>query len=464
MAYPPVQGEYMNPTFQARPKRLLSALAVAACFYPMTYVYAEGKTIEQLEQEVAELKEANRQQEARLQSLEARLNNLAAASPPTAVAAAQPRQGVSPDGPILMPISPPPPGRATEQVAQNQPHNLPPGDDSASAANRASTTTIPTVNELPKSVGDIYQEASGFSSARYTLEADLTYSHYDVRQMTLNGFLALDAIFLGNIDMDRISSDILTLDLIGRYSPTPRWQFEIDTPFVARSARYFSGGVGGSTAAFSEVDQRQGPRLGDVSVAVAYKVVQEDETWPDIVASLRVRAPTGDEPYGIKLITEEGNNNLSYPSKMATGTGLWSVNPTVSFVKTVDPAVLFASLTYTYYFSRDFSDISASESIIQPGSVQLGSIWGFGVGTAFALNDRLSLGLSYSQQIGSSSRTKIEGGEWQDIAGSKSNVAVFNVGMTYALNKHLSIVPNLAIGLTPDTADYAVSIKFPYNF
>lgn len=456
----------MNPTFPVRPKRLLSALAVVACFYPMSYVYAESKTIEQLEREVAELKEANRQQEARLQSLEARFNRLAVASPSTAVAVAQPQPGATAGGqPLLMPISPPPAGRATAQVAQTTPQNLPPTDESAAGANRASTTTIPTVSELPKSVGDIYQEASGFSSAsRYTLEADLTYSHYDVRQMTLNGFLALDAIFLGNIDIDRISSDILTLDLIGRYSPSPRWQFEVDTPFVARSARYFSGGVGGSTAAFSEVDQRQGPRLGDVSFAVAYKVVQEDETWPDIVASMRVRAPTGDEPYGIKLVTEKGNNNLSYPSKMATGTGLWSLNPTVSFVKTVDPAVLFASLTYTYYFASDFDDISASEGIIQPGSVQLGSIWGFGVGTAFALNDRLSLGLSYSQQIGSASRTKIEGGEWQDISGSKSNVAVFNVGMTYALNKHLSIVPNLAIGLTPDTADYAVSVKFPYNF
>ena len=448
----------MNPTFPAKPQRLMCMLAVAACFYPAASAFAETKTMEQLEQEVAELKEANRQQEARLQALESRLNTLAAANQPT--------QQVATSQPILMPVSPPAPGRADMQVAQAQGTSpLPSHNDAASGANRASVTTVPTVDELPKSVGDIYQEASGFSGrSKYTLEADLTYSHYDVRQMTLNGFLALDAIFLGNINMDRINSDILTLDLIGRYSPTPRWQFEVDTPFVARSARYFSGGAGGSTAAYSEVDQRQGPRLGDVSFAVAYKAVQEDNDWPDIVASLRVKAPTGEEPYGIKLVTQDGNDNLSYPEKMATGTGLWSINPSVSFVKTVDPAVLFASLSYTYYFSGDFDDISASQTIIQPGSVQLGAIWGFGVGTAFALNDRLSVGLSYSQQIGSASRTKLEGGQWQDIAGSKSNVAVFNVGMTYALNKHLSIVPNLAVGLTPDTADYAVSIKFPYNF
>lgn len=448
----------MKPIAQAQSGLLLCSLAVAACFCPATPVYAETKTIDQLEQEVAALKEANRQQEERLKALEARLNSLAA-NPPPVMAAAQPAASQ----PILMPVSPPSQNQAAVQVAQGG--GLPAHDNAASAENRASMTTAPTVDELPKSVGDIYQEASGFSGrSKFTLETGLTYSHYDTRELTLNGFLALDAIFLGNINLDRINSDILTMDVTGRYSPTPRWQFEVNTPFVARSSRYFSGGAGGSTAAYSEADQTQGPRLGDVSFAVAYKAVQEDNDWPDIVVSMRAKAPTGDEPYGIKLVTQDGNDNLSYPKKMATGNGLWSLNTGVSFVKTVDPAVLFANLSYTHYFSRNFDDISAREGVVQPGSVQLGDTWGFGLGTAFALNDRLSLGLSYSQQFGRASRTKSDDGPWQDIAGSKSNTAVFNIGMTYALNKHLSIVPNLAVGLTPDTADYAISIKFPYNF
>lgn len=91
------------------------------------------------------------------------------------------------------------------------------------------------------SVENIYQDASGFfGGGTFSLETGLTYSHYDTRQLFLNGFLALDSIFLGNIGVDQIDADIWTLDLTGRYNWNQRWQVDINAPVVYRESTYQS--------------------------------------------------------------------------------------------------------------------------------------------------------------------------------------------------------------------------------
>ncbi|MGC3710928.1 hypothetical protein ACPTKC_30255, partial [Pseudomonas aeruginosa] len=74
----------------------------------------------------------------------------------------------------------------------------------------------------------------------FSLETGLTYSHYDTRQLFLNGFQALDSIFLGNIGVDLIDADIWTLDLTGRYNWNQGWQLDINAPVVYRETTYQS--------------------------------------------------------------------------------------------------------------------------------------------------------------------------------------------------------------------------------
>lgn len=63
-------------------------------------------------------------------------------------------------------------------------------------------------SEPAQSVSNLYDEASGFfGGGKFSVETGLTYARYDARQLTVNGFLALDSIFLGNINLDRIKSD-----------------------------------------------------------------------------------------------------------------------------------------------------------------------------------------------------------------------------------------------------------------
>lgn len=248
------------------------------------------------------------------------------------------------------------------------------------------------------SVENIYQDASGFfGGGTFSLETGLTYSHYDTRQLFLNGFLALDSIFLGNIGVDQIDADIWTLDLTGRYNWNQRWQVDINAPVVYRESTYQSAGAGGSTSQITEKSVTGDPRLGDVSFGVAYKFLDESESTPDAVVSLRVKAPTGKDPYGIKLKQVPGNNNLNVPDDLPTGNGVWSITPGISLVKTVDPAVLFGSLSYTYNFEESFDDINPQQGVKTGGKVKLGNWFQLGVGVAFALNEKMSMSFSFSE-------------------------------------------------------------------
>jgi hypothetical protein len=316
-----------------------------------------------------------------------------------------------------------------------------------------------------QSVSNLYNEASGFfGNGKFSVETGITYARYDARQLTLNGFLALDSIFLGNINLDRIKADSWTLDLTGRYNVDNRWQFDVNVPVVYRESTYQSSGAGNDATATSEADVSRDPTIGDVNFGVAYKFLDETPTLPDAVVSVRVKAPTGKEPFGIKLVRHTTNDYLYVPECLPTGNGVWSITPGISLVKTFDPAVLFGSLSYTHNFEDSFDDISSDVNQKVGGKVRLGDSFQLGVGVAFALNEKMSMSFSVSDLIQRKSKLKPDGGDWQSVVSSDANAGYFNVGMTIAASDNLTIVPNLAIGMTDDAPDFTFSLKFPYYF
>ena len=322
-------------------------------------------------------------------------------------------------------------------------------------------------SEPAQSVSNLYDEASGFfGGGKFSVETGITYARYDTRQLILNGFLALDSIFLGNINLDRIKADNWTLDLTARYNLDQRWQFDINAPIVYRESTYQSGGAGNNAQGVTEQTVTRDPTLGDVNFGVAYKFLDESENSPDAVLTLRVKAPTGKDPFGIKLIQDPNNDSLAYPEDLPTGNGVWSISPGISLVKTFDPAVLFGSLSYTHTLEESFSDVSSTSGVKVPGKVKLGDSFQIGAGIAFALNEKMSMSFSVSDLIARKSKIKSAetGDSWTSVPSSDANAAYFNVGMTLAATDNLTIVPNLSIGLTDDAPDFTFSLKFPYYF
>ena len=317
-----------------------------------------------------------------------------------------------------------------------------------------------------QSVSNLYDEASGFfGGGKFSVETGITYSRYDTRQLILNGFLALDSIFLGAINLDRIKADTWTLDLTGRYNFNNRWQFDLNVPVVYRESTYQSGGGNSGAANVTTEDTvKEDPAIGDVNFGIAYKFLDESANTPDAVVTLRVKAPTGKDPFGIKLVRVADNSNLAVPESLPTGNGVWSITPGISLVKTFDPAVLFGSLSYTHNLEESFDDISSNPALKTPGKVRIGDSFQIGAGIAFALNEKMSMSFSVSDLVQRKSQLKEDGGDWQSVVSSDANAGYFNIGMTIAATDNLTIVPNLSIGMTDDAPDFQFSLKLPYYF
>ncbi|MGC1547882.1 MAG: hypothetical protein WA777_05085 [Rhodanobacter sp.] len=371
--------------------------------------------------------------------------------------------GKATGGPIPAQEAPPMPTEGTNTAASSTAA----AGENGSAGSQASATQAQQ-SPSSRSLSDALQQNASVFTRKLTIENGLTYSWYDRNQLTLNGFLALNAIFLGNIALQDVKSSTLQYDFTTRYGISPRLTLSLDIPYLGRQTAYFQGGAGGS-AAVTQEESTSGHGIGDINLSANYKLFSETASRPDTILTLGVVAPTGLAPYGIKWETpgpanDATNGKFAVPNEQPTGNGVWQASIGVSAVKTMDPAIVFANLGYIHSFSRSFSDINTDPQVTTPGSVALGDSYVFGAGVAFAFNERTSLSLSFSDKISEKAELRTSTEPWTKVIGSDANAAAFNLGVTYALTPHTTIVTMLGIGMSPDAPNYTLNFKIPYMF
>ncbi len=323
------------------------------------------------------------------------------------------------------------------------------------------------VAAISRNVEDLIDAEHPSFNQTFTLESALDYSRYDRTQLTLNGFLALDAIFLGNLAVEGVASDTLTYSLTARYGVSNRMVLNLTTPLVYRSTTYAKGGVGGVATATSETDVTRQPALGDASFGMSYRLLPTARKL-DWVWNIDITAPTGKHPYGVPVQIiekdQDGVTTFSVPANLPTGSGVWSLNTGVSFVRVSDPAVLFGNFGIGYTRKESFSDVDSDPATRTAGDIDLGDSVSYGLGMAIAMNENTSLSLSFSHKLTSKTRTRTAGSGWTSVTGSDANSAMFNTGVTQSLGKHLSIAGTVGIGLTDDAPDFTFGLRMPYRF
>lgn len=320
-----------------------------------------------------------------------------------------------------------------------------------------------------EAVEAITRSEQGHFGRAFSIDLGASYVYFNGAQLNLSGFLALDAIVLGTISIDEVNSDVLTTDATVRLGITNRLQFDANVPYLWRHSNFRSGGAGANAKAFTEVDIRDNG-IGDVSFGASWRMLRETYHRPDVVINVRGKAPTGAHPFGIGLMTVEGSEgNLVVPERLSTGTGVWGISGGVSLLKTIDPMVVFASFNYFHNFEGHFDDISELPDLTTPlgrvpGRVKLGNAIQFGAGVAFALNERSSLSLSFTERIVSRSQLGADGDPLKTVVGSQANIAVLNIGATFALSDRLALMSNIGAGLTRNAPGLTVSLRLPYRF
>jgi hypothetical protein len=325
-------------------------------------------------------------------------------------------------------------------------------------------TDSKTETELSYDIKLLARQAPIFEK-RLTIETGLQYTRFDRRQLALSGFYALDAIFLGNLSVDQVKAETFTYDATLRYGLTDRIGIDLTVPWVRRESTYLSGGA--SNAPTQITEERVGTTaLGDISLGVSVQLERETRGYADVVGSLRVRLPTGEDPFGIgtrTVVDENGDlSSLTVPDRLPTGSGFRTWQLSLSALKTYDPVVLYANVGYAYSEPASFSDISSGSGV--SGEVQAGNALSLGAGMVLALNDTTAYSIGVSMLRTQATKTRVTDGDWRRVNGSSGQAATVNLGVTHALSSRWSLVTAVGIGMTSDTPDYTFSIRFPYRF
>ena len=407
--------------------------------------------LQQLSQELASLKASYAQEVRRLRELDMQVQALQAR-----LAGKVPASTPQPEAPVAQATPPAAPAQAA----------APPPPSPEGYASTAAEAEKARSESMTRSVADVKQQARALFDQRLVIENGLTYNRYDRKQITLNGFLALDAIFLGNIAIENVESDTLIYNLAARWGVSPNLTLNLDVPFLWRKTVYQKGGAGGAAAAIAQ-EHTTGSGMGDAVASANYRLFGESGARPETVLNFGVTMPSGREPYGIpwRVLERDDDDFIRFavPEQQPTGNGVWQTSVGLSAVKTSDPAILFGNIGYTYSFSRGFDDIDNNPDTVNPGDVKLGDSFYYGVGVAFAFNERTSFSMSLSNRLSARARTRTDGNPWTKVIGSDANAAVFNLGVTYATSQKATMVGLLGIGLTPDAPDFSLGFKVPYS-
>jgi hypothetical protein len=479
----------MTETKARRPRVALAAIPAAAMMFAFSQgAAAQAIANQSIEERLNTLMRVIDQQQQQIQSLERQVTNLEMSqrgrgapgygAPGSTDVAEQPgADGLPvPLPPLAQAIPGAPAPGAQSGTATGVPVNPPAPEGSTPTGSTAPGAPVapPTaIGETQKAAEPIRTQAEDavvqrehapLFDRKLTLDWGISDTYYDRRQLQLSGFLALDAIFLGNINLGQTKSHQLMSDLDVRYGLTDRISVDVDVPYVYRHSSFIVGGAGGAASTLSDAGVSS-HAIGDVNFGIYYQLLKESNNLPDVVGSLRIKAPTGTSPFGIKVVQLDDNNtNLVAPTKLPTGTGFWNITAGLSVLKTYDPVVLFGSLSYTYNVARAFSDISSVVGQTQPATVKLGDIVQLGGGVALAFSDKDSASISYTLALEPESKTKAPGGSYQDVPGSQTTSAMLNFGLNHVVNKHLTLNGAVSIGLTPDAPNFVVGVRFPYTF
>jgi hypothetical protein len=384
----------------------------------------------------------------RLEELEARVAELDGGKP-------QPRQAAQTQQtrPAAAPAQRP------QQTAQAQPQSVAQQREAAAEDRRERSA---------QAVQATSQEVAGILTPKgtLTLEPSLKYVQSSTNRIYLEGFgpLILPSFFLGIIDIREVDRKTAVASLSARYGINNRLQISGRVPYVWRDDSTRTQPISVDLVA-DDIFTADGAAIGDIEAAIDYQFNDGDDGWPFITGSLRVKAPTGTNPYEVEtaersLVDDDGNCQVegvdpaeciqTFPKELPTGTGTWSIQPSVTFLYPTDPAVFYGTLDYSFNLDEDFRDV---------GNIDPGDAIGISGGMGFGINDRSSFSVGFSYTHGF--ETKQNGSE---INGSDYDIGRMLFGYSFRWSQDTTVNLTVGIGATEDAQDFEMNLSIPTNF
>lgn len=399
-----------------------------------------------------------------------------------------------------------------QQVAVNSRQTPPGPQENPEIHDRAVTEQRrrqdPDRQELPTEVGvrpedepeapylALFSDVGGILTPKGTLylEPALDFTASSDNRFFFEGIEIVDAVLIGAIeatDTDRLA---ITERLGVRYGLTNRIEIDASIPYVYREDRQSGVAIDDLTQID---DARFGSGLGDAAVGIHFQL-NEGKKLPYFIANLRAKAPTGDGPFDV----DRAPNGQEL--ELATGSGFWTIEPSLSFIIPSAPASIFGNIGYQANLSVSPDQILATtlnespvgpfdpvlQQVIPEGFQQIqsdsrvvslnpGDAISASLGVGLSLNERLSMNFGYDHRYFFRTETIREETittrnldlnrniESEEVATavrttlrqSPSTVGSFLFGASYMVNNRLRFNLNTGIGATDEAADFRVSLR-----
>lgn len=350
------------------------------------------------------------------------------------------------------------PASATPPESQSTPP--PSGSEAApiqgpSAAQQQARQVVETAPTLSSTGGVLTPKG------QFVLDPSIEYDYWSQNQLGVNGFQIIPGITFGNIFANRVEQNITTAALTGRYGITDRWEVNVKVPYVYNSGQTISLIPIGTTAQLLSVGAT-GKGLGDIQFGSSYQINSGSNGWPIVVANALFKTATGVSPYQVPIVTVNDPNGQfleGQPKSLATGTGFYAVEPSLTVLLPTAPGVLFANLQDIHSLGRTVNIQNVSGGPGTPTYLQPGENPAVTFGIGFSLNDRAALTFSYQQQHVFTSFAN-----HQAIAGSPYSFGTFNFGLGYQITQSTRLNLSVGIGAGPNTPAAKVLLELPYKF
>lgn len=181
--------------------------------------------------------------------------------------------------------------------------------------------------------------------------------------------------------------------------------------------------------------------MGDISGQVTASLFKETIDWPGVFGYVAVTAPTGPNPYWGGPIPD--------PFYFTQSSGHWNGTVGVTFVKTLEPIIMFGGVSYTHFLQRDFT----------PWVMQPADRYGYTLGFGLAVSERTMIGASvqgiYQQKAVTSGIPLI---------GTSSEAVILNFSLSQRIAMGFFFEPSVAIGMTSDAPSATLTVGARKSF
>lgn len=279
------------------------------------------------------------------------------------------------------------------------------------------------------------------------IEPGIEYSHTDVNQFSFGGVAILDTVLVGAIEAKQANRDAITGSLGLRLGITNRMEGELRIPYMYRDDTSTNTLVNSGNAQQSVSLTDSG--LGDIEGALHYQLNDGNAQWPVFVANVRAKSTTGTSPYDVD------RDAAGVEQELATGSGFWGLEPSLTVIAPSDPAVFYGNIGYLWNIKSSIDKQIGNRTIrdVDPGdAIRLG------VGMGLALNEKVSFSIGYQHDWIMKTTTTFADGE---VDSPSLSVGSLTFGVNWQMTDNAALNVSVGVGVTNDAPDVRLMARVP---